>query len=189
MIKDRDEYAVVLDFLPYGYLESKIKRPIVLAIGENTFALLELIPKQNNTFELLEEVYIGPDKRDKIQSINRRLYYNRLTSTAQSMLEDAIEKIVKKREKEFVEFFNKVGPVTIRMHALELLPYIGKKHMMEILEEREKKPFESFEDMKERIKLLPDPVKIITKRILEEIQNPNEKYRLFVKSWKSNKKL
>ena len=40
---------------------------------------------------------------------------------------------------------------------------------MEIIQEREEKEFESFEDLKSRIKGIPDPRIAIEKRILEEI--------------------
>ena len=52
--------------------------------------------------------------------------------------------------------------------------------MADIIEEREKKPFESFEEMKQRIRLLPDPCEAIKKRILEELEGRDVKYRLFV---------
>jgi putative nucleotide binding protein len=62
---------------------------------------------------------------------------------------------------------------------LHLLPGIGKKLMWEILEERNKKPFTSFEDIAQRIKAISHPNKMIIERILEEIRNPDTKYRLF----------
>jgi putative nucleotide binding protein len=62
---------------------------------------------------------------------------------------------------------------------LHLLPGIGKKLMWEILEEREKRPFESFQDISERIRAIPHPDQMIIKRILEEIENPDVKYHLF----------
>jgi putative nucleotide binding protein len=65
------------------------------------------------------------------------------------------------------------------MHQIELLPGVGKKHMWEIINAREEKPFESFEDLKKRVKLIPDPEKLIIKRILEEMEG-EEKHRLFV---------
>jgi putative nucleotide binding protein len=51
--------------------------------------------------------------------------------------------------------------------------------MWEIINAREEKPFESFEDLKKRVKLIPDPEKLIIKRILEEMEG-EEKHRLFV---------
>ncbi len=176
----KEEYAIVLDFLPYGYAASFKKEPVVQAIGENTFALLELIAKPSVSISLREKVYIGPEFREKIKYVKRRLNYNGLTATAKNELPEVVKELVQQNEEKFVEFFNKAGPVTVRLHSLELLPNIGKKHMWAIIEEREKKPFESFKDIVERIPLMPDPVKIITQRILEELQG-NTKYRLFVR--------
>ena len=62
---------------------------------------------------------------------------------------------------------------------MELLPGVGKKHMWQIIEERKDKPFESFADLKKRVKLLPDPEKSILRRILLELDG-KEKHRLFV---------
>ncbi|MDP2908277.1 MAG: DUF655 domain-containing protein, partial [Nanoarchaeota archaeon] len=71
--------------------------------------------------------------------------------------------------------------INMRRHQLELMPGIGKKHMWQIIEEREKKQFESFEDIKTRVKLLPDPEKVVIKRILLELNN-GDKYKIFVDS-------
>ena len=81
--------------------------------------------------------------------------------------------------KVFVDFFNKARPLTTRMHQLELLPGLGKKHMWQIIEERKGDPFKDFTDLKKRVKLLPDPEKVIFKRIMSEITG-KEKYQLFV---------
>ena len=57
---------------------------------------------------------------------------------------------------------------------------MGKKHTQEILKEREEKLFESFNEMKSRIKNLPDPKKAIEKRILEELSE-RQRFNLFIK--------
>ena len=77
-------------------------------------------------------------------------------------------------------FFSKSQPLSTRMHSLELLPGLGKKHMWEIVEERRGDPFTSLENLKERVKLIPDPEKLIVKRVLKELEG-NEKHMLFVK--------
>ena len=102
----------------------------------------------------------------------------KLTATARTELEFVITDLVKKNEPRFVEFFNKAQPLTTRMHQLELLPGLGKKHMWEIVEKRRDKNFESFADIKSRVKLMPDPEKTVVKRILLEIQG-KEKHKIF----------
>ena len=46
---------------------------------------------------------------------------------------------------------------------------------------KRQEPFKSFEDLKHRVKGLPDPVKMIARRILDELEN-KDRYRLFVGS-------
>ena len=92
-----------------------------------------------------------------------------------------LSKLIAKSQKKFLDFFNNAGPINARRHQLELIPGIGKKHMWAILETRKEKPFESFEDLKARVKLMPDPENAIAKRIIVEM-NDEDKYKLFVGS-------
>jgi len=92
-----------------------------------------------------------------------------------------IEKIVKENEAKYVEFYNTAQPITTRLHMLELLPGIGKKMMWAVIDERKKGKFKSFADIETRIKGLHHPEKLMAKRIEEEIQDQNIKYRMFAK--------
>jgi len=51
--------------------------------------------------------------------------------------------------------------------------------MWEILQEREKKPFETYTEISQRIKSIPHPEKMIIARVLEELMDPTVKYHLF----------
>ena len=176
-MKGKEEYAVILDYLPYGYpLEGKMM-PIAQAIGKSGFTLLQLIPRKGVTLQLKEEVYIGEGKRDKIYYILGKLPINKLTENAKYQLEEFIGKIVEEKEAEFIAFFNKAEAINTRVHQIELLPGYGKKHMKEILEARET-PFESFDDLKKRIPSLPDPKVAIQKRIIQEITG-SERHKIF----------
>ena len=179
----KEEWAIILDFLPHGYpFDNRplyLKTPIAQAIGKDHFVLLELAPKKGVHLNLHEEVYIGEGKRDKIHHIVGKLSLDKLTETAKSELETVIKELVKKHEKRFIEFFNTAQPLSTRMHQLELLPGVGKRHMWQIIETRKEKPFESFRDIKNRVKLMPNPEKAIIKRIIIELSG-KEKHRLFV---------
>lgn len=176
---EKEENAIVLDYLPYGYPLEKKMMPIAQAIGSKNFTLLELVPRRGIKLEINETIYIGEGKRDKIYYILGRLSANKLTETAKQQLGDFIEKQIKENEKKFVDFFNKAGAINTRLHQFELLPGFGKKHTDAILEERKKKLFESLDDLKTRVSNLPDPKKAIEKRILEEITG-QERYNLFI---------
>jgi putative nucleotide binding protein len=179
----KEESAIILDFLPHGYafdtMPSYLKTPIAQAIGKEHFVLLELVPKKGIFLQPLEEIYIGEGKREKIHHIVGKLLVDKLSSTASSELQFVVKDLVSKNEERFIQFFNDSQPLTTRMHSLELLPGLGKKHMWEIVEERKDKPFSGFDDLKKRVKLMPDPQKAIIKRIMDELSG-KEKHRIFV---------
>ncbi len=177
----REERAIVLDYLEHGYPfdQGAMKTPIAQALGLEHLSLLELVPKKGVFLQPNEEVYIGEGKREEIHHIKGRIPMEKLTATARNALAPVIEEAISKDEKKFVEFFNKAQPLTMRMHQLELLPGVGKKHMWEVLEARKERPFDNFEDLKSRVKLLPDPRQVVVKRILLELEG-TEKWKIFV---------
>lgn len=176
---EKEEYAIVLDYLPNGYPLERKMIPIVQAIGEKDLTLLELVPRRGENFEIGERVYIGEGKRDKVYYILGRLDREKISESAKVQLEEFIKKIVKERENEFVDFFNKSEAINKRVHQLEFLPGLGKKHMKDILAQRKEKSFESFEDIRKRIPNLPDPEKAVERRIFKELVE-RERYNLFV---------
>jgi len=165
-----EEYAYVLDFITRGKSTTVRGRDgiIVTALGEERLTILELLAMPNSTFEIGERVYIGKEGRTKILSVLGRLEHNQISSSAQSELNSVVERIVLQNEKRFVDYLNNAQPLTPRIHALELIPGIGKTYMKKMLEEKEKQKFTNFKDLQERVGL-KDPAKHIAKRIIEEI--------------------
>jgi len=174
-----EDEALVLDYLPKGKPNSFKPEPVAQVMGKQFFSLLEVVPKAE--LKVMETVYVGKDEREKIEFIKKRVNFGQLTSTAVAEVENAIEKIIREDEQRFLEFFNEAQPITLRRHQLELLPGMGKKHMQDVLKERDKKPFESFKDLEERVKLLPDPVKSIVRRVMLELEEDNLNHYLFAR--------
>ncbi len=177
----KDDYIIVLDFLPNGKPGDRKAEPVAQGIGEKFLNLLEVAIKDDVVLKANDRVYVGDDKRDQVKYIRGRIGYDELTNYAKNMVIEIVTSIVDKDEKRFVNFFNKTGPVTTRLHSLELLPGIGKKHMWDIINERRKKPFETFKDVQDRVPMLPDPKKIVIKRIVEDLEG-KDRYKLFVGS-------
>ena len=178
-----EESAYVLDYLPYGRSSDKSRHlvvPTVQIMGEQFFTLLEAELKVGATVVVEERIYIGRDRREKVDRIISRINYDQLTANAKAEIVPLIDGLVKKQDKRFVDFFNNSQPVTPRMHSLEQLPGIGKKSMWTIINAREKKPFTSYKEIQDRTGLT-DVQKIITKRILEELSSET-KYRLFTRT-------
>ena len=187
-VRERDrermeDYAYVLDFMPYGHPDDKRplhrREPLAQVVGDKYFTLLEVSLKKDANPLVMDRLYIGKGERDAVNKIKRRLRYDDLTPAARSELPFVLEHIVKQQEDRFVEFFNRSESITTRLHQLELLPGIGKKTMWAILDERKKEPFKSFDDISKRVKGLQHPEKLIVNRIIEELRQPNIKYRLF----------
>ena len=176
-----EEYAYVLDFNPRGKSSTVRGREgiIITAIGEDRLTLLEVLGVPNSAFEIGERIYIGKEGRTKVQSVLGKMEYDHISSSAQSELSSVVEKIVTQNESRFVEYLNNARPLTPRIHALELIPGIGKTYMKTMLEEREKKKFESYQDLQERVGF-KDPVKHISDRIMDEITGES-RMNLFVK--------
>lgn len=175
----KEEHAIILDYLPNGYPLERKMMPIAQAVGASNLVLLELVPRRGESLEIGEKVYIGEGKRPKIYYILGRLHREKLTESAKNQLQEFIETIIKDKEPEFIEFFNTAEAINKRIHQIELLPGLGKRHMQEILKQRAEKTFKTFEEMKKRIQNLPDPEKIVKKRIFQELTT-FERYNLFV---------
>ena len=176
-----EEYAYVLDFDSRGKSSTVRGRDgiIVTAIGEDRLTILEVLGVPNSTFEVGEKIYIGKEGRTKVLSVLGKLDYDKISSSAQSELETTIENIVTVNESKFVDYLNNAQPLTPRIHALELIPGIGKTYMKSMLEERDRKKFESYEDLQERVGF-KEPIKHITERIMDEISGES-RMNLFVK--------
>ena len=176
-----EEYAYVLDFNSRGKSSTVRGREgiIVTAIGEDRLTLLEVLGVPNSIFDIGERIYIGKEGRTKVLSVLGKMEYDNVSSSAQSELNAVVENIVTNNESKFVEYLNNARPLTPRIHALELIPGIGKTYMKTMLEEREKKKFESYQDLQDRVGF-KEPIKHISERILDEITGQS-RMNLFVK--------
>lgn len=179
----REEHAYVLDFMASGKAFSNRPEPITQLLGEEKFTILEATIKPGASLSLGERVYIGREERDKILLIKSRIGFSELTQTAKNELPTVVMNIVRGNEKRFVDVFNNAGPLNIRQHSLELLPGVGKKHLEAIIKARNEKKFESFQDIMNRVQLLQDPARLITDRIIAELQG-EERFYMFTKPYR-----
>jgi len=181
--KKYEENAYVLDELPHGRPGAQRSqyhgRAVIQIVGDSYFTLLEAIPHRNANFAPGEKIYVGKKGRTKVEHILGRITYDELSSGARAELPVALEAIIRADEDRFINFFNNSQPLTPRMHAMELIPGIGKRLMWQIIEQRDRVPFDGFEDLQSRVNLT-DPVKLLSRRIIKELSE-EEKYQLFVR--------
>jgi putative nucleotide binding protein len=181
--KKYEEYAYILDYLPHGRpgvpRTSHSSSGVIQMIGESYFTLLEAAPKRDAIYNIRERIFVGKGNRGLVTHILGRIGYEDLTSGSKAELPQIIETIIKSNEWRFVDFVNNSQSLTPRMHSLELIPGIGKRIMFQIIDLRERVPFESFIDIKERVNLT-DPVKLLAKRVLAELMK-DQKYYIFTR--------
>lgn len=184
-VRRYEEHAVVLDYLPQGRQGSSYRTyrtgGVVQVVGEQFFTLLEAALREKASAVIGERLFLGKEPRDKVAFILGRISFESLTNAAQAELTAVLERIVLEQEPRFVEFFNRAQALTPRMHSLELLPGIGKRYMWTLIETRERQPFRSFDNIKQRTGIR-EPVKLIIGRLMEELSESEVKYRLFTRS-------
>jgi len=180
-LRKYEEYAYVLDCKSRAKSTTVRGRTgiIVVALGEDRLTLLEILGIENSTFDVGERVYIGKEGRTKVQSVLGKMDYVKISDSAKDEIPTIVESIVTKNEAKFVNYINNAQPLTPRIHALELIPGIGKTYLNVIIKEREKVAFESFVDIEKRTGL-KEPIKHMSQRIIEEISGET-RMNLFVK--------
>jgi putative nucleotide binding protein len=179
------EYAVVLDYLPHGRPDDdrpQYQKPsLAYGIGESDFRLVELTLAEDADVGIGDRVVIEPaEERASVDRL-RDIGYDDLSNSAVSELDYVVEEIVDREERRFVDFYNDAQPITLRLHQLNLLPGIGKKLRNNVLEERKRKPFESFAELEERVSGLHSPKEVLVDRIIEELRDDDLKYKTFVR--------
>ncbi|MFP4530851.1 MAG: DUF655 domain-containing protein [Halodesulfurarchaeum sp.] len=179
-------FGVVLDVLAHGRSdadEPQYRRsPVIYAVGTDHFSLYELTLTEDADITIGDRIRIRPDFDEGINR-GRQIGYEDLSDGAKSELEYVIEEIVEAEESQFVDFFNEAQPVSLRLHQLNLLPGIGDKLRDTILDQRKRQPFDSFEDLENRVSGLHDPKSIVVDRIRAEITGEEDlKYDIFTAS-------
>jgi putative nucleotide binding protein len=174
-----DLVAAVLDVLPHGRSDDDRpqhrKDPLAYALGVDEFYLYELSLSDDDDIAFGDRIDLTGYGR--ITEVD----FEGLPSGARQEIEYAVEDIVEADEDRFVDFYNDAQPITLRLHQLNLLPGIGKKLRNTILDERKRQPFESFEDLEDRVSGLHNPKEVLIDRIEEELRDDDLKYRIFVR--------
>lgn len=180
-VADADDGTVVvlLDVLPNGRPDDDRppyrKSPVAYGLGTDSFGLYELALDEEADVAVSDRLDLDGPAVGRYHEVS----FDDLTSNAAAEIEYAVEDIVDADEERFVDFYNEAGPITLRLHQLKLLPGIGKKLRNNVLDERKRGPFETFEEVSERVSGLHRPREVVVERIIEEIREEDLKYRTF----------
>lgn len=178
-----EEYGYVLDFVEEGRVLSRVGKPVhspyTQLLGENFFTLLEASLFHHVKLNPKERIFIGKGDRLQVKNVLGRIRYSELTPQARFMLPEVAGFIIVKNESRFIDLLNNLQSISPKMHAIELLPGIGKMNAKKILEERAKRPFSSFEDFSARTGI-QGLARLMAHRVVEELST-EVKYRIFTR--------
>ena len=171
--------VVLLDVMPNGRPDDDRpqyrKSPVAYGLGTDAFRLYELTLDEAADVSVSDRVALDGPAVGRYREVS----FDDLTRNAAAEIEYAVEAIVEGDEDRFVDFYNEAGPITLRLHQLNHLPGIGKQLRNKVLNERKRGPFESFEEVSERVGGLHRPKEVLVERIVEEIREEDLKYRRF----------
>jgi|TARA_B100001540_G_scaffold138445_2_gene123120 predicted nucleic acid-binding OB-fold protein len=159
-------------------IENDSKTNVIVALGESKMMLGRYAGK-NPATAVGERIYVGVDsnKRTEIGDILGMAKMDRLSSSAISDLPLVTQMFVEENQAHFIKaFFNIAGPLSLKQHAFELLPGIGKKKALQMVEIRGSSGFSSLEQLNESCAI--DAAELLAKRFVAEIEDKNLQPRL-----------
>ena len=106
-----------------------------------------------------------------------KISYKDLTNDEKEKLPIILERIIEKREEDFLKFFNNCGLVTPTIHALDFMALITKQKKEKLLKFREKRKFWSLLDIWRYFNF--NPIQAISNRVLCEHKG-NTRHLFFV---------
>lgn len=181
----KDRIVQILDILLHGHFSNDVpmhkQRPIVQLISLEDFVLYEVAFIKDSDLKVQEKGIYGDFKEaHKLGRVTKKIDYDDLTPTSKALLNSVLEARIREETEEFLYFFNNSVSITPRLHQLQLIPGVGNKLMWEIIETRNRKKFESFEDISERTSI-SDPINLLVKLIVKELGR-DVKYYTFSKT-------
>jgi len=179
---DDGPVVVLLDVLPNGRPDDDRpqyrKSPVAYGLGTDAFRLYELTLDEEADVSVSHRLALDGPAVGRYREVS----FDDLTRNAAAEIEYAVEDTSSRamRSGSSLLLHDEAGPITLRLHQLNLLPGIGKQLRNKVLDERKRGPFESFEEVSERVTGLHHPREVLVERIVEEIHEEDLKYRRFV---------
>mgnify|MGYP005677880227 CR=1 FL=1 len=159
-------------------IENDTKTNVIVALGESKMMLGRYSSRSPDT-AVGERIYVGVDsnKRNAVGEILGMAKLDRLSNSASSDLPLIAQMFVEENQAHFIKaFFNIAGPLSLKQHAFELLPGIGKKKALQMVEIRGSSGFSSLDQLDEACSI--DSAELLAKRFVAEIQDKELQPRL-----------
>lgn len=153
---------------------------VIVAISEGQMLLCRLEPKAGiDSLLTTTRVYIGTDasKRINIERVLGMTNLGRVANHVKADLPLVIQIFIEENEKHFIDmFFNRAGNMSLKQHSFELLPGVGNKKAMQMVEARGSSGFETLAALNEACGI--DAADLLAKRFHTELDDRNIQPRL-----------
>jgi predicted nucleic acid-binding OB-fold protein len=159
-------------------VENDSQTKVIVAFGESKMLLGRFTAKNTNC-SAGDRIYVGVDaaKRTDVGDILGMAKMELLSNSAASDLPLIVQLFIEEKATHFIKaFFNIAGPLSLKQHAFELLPGIGKKKALQMVEVRGSGGFTSLEHLNESCAI--DAAELLSKRFVAEISDRNLQPRL-----------
>lgn len=167
-----------MDLEEYGYVIHKLDyKNCIFVLGNKNFTPLELLLKNNENCDLLDKIYFGKEKRDKVQNVNKWISEIEFQEANKLIVYDAIQKIILDNELKYLEFINSNKDEELHKKTLSQSFRLGPKTTEKILTAKKEKEFESLKELEDRAK-----TNIFMKNLIQKIYNEisgKDKLRIF----------
>ena len=153
---------------------------VIVAISEEKMLLCRLEPKPGvDPLLTTSRVYIGTDASKRV-NIGRVLGMTNLGRVANHVKADlplVIQIFIEENEKHFIDtFFTRAGNMSLKQHSFELLPGVGNKKALQMVDARGSSGFETLAALNEACNI--DAADLLAKRFHTELEDRNIQPRL-----------
>ena len=154
---DEETHARVLDHQPSGMIQG---------ISEKGLYLIRIRSPAGSTTHLPSTVL-------ELETVNvlGMTRHRDLSMMAQSELQEVVKGILTDHPEVCLSFYNRAGNLTLKMHAFQLLPGIGKSKAISMVEIRGRTGWETIDSLDEVCQI--DAADLLANRLCQEIADPH----------------
>ena len=161
-------------------IEHNTAEGVITAITEGKLFMCRLSVKKGiEPLNPTDRIYIGLDQSKKVHvdSFIGGAKLDLMSNFARQDMPLVIQLFIEDNSNHFVKsFFNAAGNLSLKQHAFELLPSIGNKKAVQMVQERGSSGFKSMEALNQSCNI--DAAELLAKRFINEIEDQTIEPRL-----------
>ena len=161
-------------------IEHNTVEGVITAITEGKLFMCRLSVKKGiEPLNPTDRIYIGLDQSKKVHvdSFIGGAKLDLMSNFARQDMPLVIQLFIEDNSDHFVKsFFNAAGNLSLKQHAFELLPSIGNKKAVQMVQERGSSGFKSMEALNQACNI--DAAELLAKRFISEIEDQTIEPRL-----------